>query len=109
MKNNFEGGRVMGRITDRKAMLHALDDAIQWQDGFREANLGHDDEQVELCDKMLAAYRRVYSRMEGTRATFREINEMIELKDTETISVAEIRRRIDGGEIPITAKESANG
>lgn len=80
-------------------MLCALDDAIQWQMGFREANLGHDNEQVKLCDKMIAAYRRVYGRMEGTKATFREINEMVAFKDTVTVSISEIRRRVDSGEL----------
>lgn len=89
----------MSRLTDRQAMLCALDDAIQWQQGFREANLGNDAEQVALCDKMIAAYRRVYGRMEGTKATFREINEMVAMKDTVTMTVSEIRRRIDAGEI----------
>lgn len=82
------------RLTDRKAMLCALDDAIQWQQSFKEANNGFDPDQVDICDKMIAAYRRVYSRMEGTNATFREINEMIAFKDTDVIYIAEIQRRI---------------
>jgi hypothetical protein len=94
------------RLTDRHAMLCALDDAIQWQQGFREANLGHDAEQVSLCDKMIAAYRRVYARMEGTKATFREINEMVAMKDCEAISISELRRRIDNGEMPLSELET---
>jgi hypothetical protein len=86
-------------------MLCALDDAIQWQQGFREANLGHDQKQVDLCDKMIAAYRRVYARMEGTKATFRDINEMIALKDSVAISISEIRRRIDAGEVKLKEGE----
>ena len=89
----------MKHLTDRQAMLCALDDAIQWQEGWREANVGCDPEQVANADRRIAAYRRVYGRMTGGKATFREINGMAAMRDCEVLSIAEVKRRIDTGEM----------
>lgn len=89
----------MQRLTDRRAILCALDDAIQWQQGFRDANLGFDAEQVAEADKMILAYRRVYGRMTGGRATLREMCMMADMKDSEALSVTKIQRPIEPGGI----------
>lgn len=87
------------RITDRAAVLMALDDAIQWQQEYREANAGFDQKQVDQANRAIIAYRRVYGRLTGGKATMREIGCMSAMQDSEVLSVTEIRRRIDTGEI----------
>ena len=81
-------------VTDRRAVLMALDDAIQWQEGFREANDGFDLEQVEKANNTIAAYRRVYGRLTGGKATMREIGCIKAFADSEVLSVQQIRKRI---------------
>lgn len=81
-------------VTDRKAVLMALDDAIQWQKSFRYANDGFDQEQVDESNSKIAAYRRVYGRLTGGKATMREIGCIKAFKDSEVLSVQEIRERM---------------
>lgn len=90
------------RMTDKQTILNALDDAIQWQTEFRSANLGFDQEQVLDAEKRIAAYRRVLGRITGGQATVREIVDMFALRGTKPLSIQEIRRKIETGEIKPT-------
>lgn len=103
LSNIASGAAIEGAIemilTDKRAVLLALDDAIQWQQSWREANEGHDGEQVKEADERVAAYRRVYGRLTGGEATVREMRVIHDMRGAKPLSVTEIRRRIDSGEI----------
>jgi len=78
------------RLTDRVAVLMALDAALQWE-GELLRGTHEDDPQAEKSRKLMAAYRRVQERISGNRLTISEMAYEKHLAGTRRVGLAELR------------------
>jgi hypothetical protein len=88
------------RLTDRTAVLMALDAALQWE-GELLNGTPDDDPQAQESRKLMAAYRRVQERISGSKMTITELAYEKALSGCRMVGIAELR------EMAIAQKETS--